>query len=60
MKVYQSWKRNEPSSAGGYSITVTTTYSSFSEAEIKQVEKKLPKGTMLIVDTDEPDRRVRV
>jgi hypothetical protein len=37
-----------------------TTYSSFSEAEINQVEKKLPKGTILMVDTDEPDRRVRV
>lgn len=59
MKVYQSWKRNEPSSSGGYSITVTTTYSSFSEAEINQVEKKLPKG-MVVIDTDEPDRRVKV
>lgn len=56
MKVYHSWKRNKPSTSEGYSITVTITYSSFSEAEINQVEKKMPPGTMLIVDTDKPNR----
>lgn len=59
MKIYHSWKRNEPSSAGGYSITVTTTYSSFNPYDIDEIEKKLPKG-MMVLDTDEPDRRVRV
>lgn len=59
MKVTQTWKRNTPSSAGGYSITVTTTYSSFNQYEIDEIEKKLPKG-MIVLDTDKPDRRVRV
>lgn len=55
MKITQSWRRNEPSSAGGYSITVTYTYSSFSLSEIEEIAKKLPKGT-IIMDTDEPQR----
>lgn len=55
MKIYQSWKRNDPSSAGGYSITVTYTYSSFNLNEIDELEKKLPKG-MLVMDTDYPKR----
>ena len=56
MKVTQTWTRNTPSSAGGYSITVKTTYSSCNPAEIDQIEKKLPKG-MVVIDTDKPDRR---
>jgi len=59
MKVTQSWKRNMPSSAGGYSITVSITYSSNCKSEIDEIEKKLPKG-MIMLDTDEPDRRVKV
>ena len=59
MKVVQTWTRNTPSSAGGYSITVSITYSSSSKAEIDEVEKKLPKG-MIVLNTDEPDRRVKV
>lgn len=59
MKVTQTWIRNTPSSAGGYSITVKTTYSSFNQSEIDEIEKKMPKG-MMVLDTDEPDRRVRV
>ena len=55
MKIVQSWKRNNPSSAGGYSITVTYTYSSFNPSEIDELEKKLPKG-MLVMDTDHPTR----
>lgn len=58
MKVTQTWIRNNPSSVCGYSITVTTTYSSFNKYEIDEIEKKLPKG-MIVLDTDEPDRRVR-
>lgn len=56
MKVTQTWTRNTPSSAGGYSITVKTTYSSYNSEEIDQIEKKLPKG-MVLIDTDKPDRR---
>ena len=59
MKVIQTWTRNTPSSAGGYSITVSITYSSSSKEEIDEVEKKIPKG-MIVLNTDEPDRRVRV
>ena len=59
MKVYQSWTRNTPSSAGGYSITVTTTYSSNIKGEIDELEKKMPKG-MLVMDTDKPDGAVKV
>ena len=59
MKVVQTWTRNTPSSAGGYSVTVSTTYSSPNPYEIEEIVKKLPKG-MVVIDTDEPDRRVRV
>ena len=55
MKVTQTWERNTPSSAGGYSITVKTTYSSFNPFEIDNIEKKLPKG-MIVMDTDKPQR----
>ena len=55
MKVIQKWERNTPSSAGGYSITVKTTYSSFNLDEIDDIEKKLPKG-MIVIDTDKPNR----
>lgn len=55
MRVIQTWTRNTPSSAGGYSITVSTTYSSFNVSEIDDIEKKLPKG-MLVMDTDKPQR----
>ena len=57
MKVYHSWTRNEPSSADGYSITVKITYSSSSKAEIDELERKLPKG-MIVMDTDKPQRMV--
>jgi len=55
MKVTQTWERNTPSSEGGYSITVKTTYSSFNPFEIDDIEKKLPKG-MIVIDTDKPQR----
>ena len=55
MKVTQTWERNTPSSAGGYSITVKTTYSSFNPFEIDDIEKKLPKG-MIVIDTNKPQR----
>ena len=50
MKIIQSHTRNKPSSAGGYSITVTITYSSFDPSEIDEIEAKLPKG-MMVIDT---------
>ena len=50
MKVFQSYTRNKPSTAGGYSITVTITYSSFNPSEIDDIEAKLPKG-MMVIDT---------
>lgn len=55
MKVIETWERNTPSSAGGYSITVKYTYSSFNPSDIDEIEKKLPKG-MIIMDTDKPQR----
>ncbi len=55
MKVFQSYRRNTPSSAGGYSLTVTITYTSQNPTEIDELEKKLPKG-MTILDTDKPQR----
>ena len=54
MKIIESWKRNPPTT-DGYSLTVTYTYSSKYIDEIEEVEKKLPKG-MVIMDTDKPQR----
>lgn len=47
MKIYQSWKRNNPDTQG-YSITLTITYSSFDQTEIDELEKKLPKGLIVM------------
>ena len=52
MKIYQSWKRNTPTT-DGYSLTVTYVYSSRYLHEIEDVEKKLPRGT-IVIDTDKP------
>ena len=54
MKLTQSWKRNTPTT-DGYSLTVTYVYSSHDLHEIEEVEKKLPRGT-LVMDTDKPNR----
>ena len=54
MRITQTWKRNTPTT-GGYSLTVTYVYSSKYLHEIEAVEKKLPKG-ILIMDTDKPQR----
>ena len=51
MKVVQSYKRNTPSTAGGYSLTVQITYSSFNPTEIDEIEKKLLKG-MIVAQKD--------
>lgn len=55
MKIYQSWKRNMPDSTSGESIVVTTLYTSFSKGEIDELEKKMPRG-IIVMDTDEPRR----
>lgn len=47
-----------PSTMGGESITVTIVYSSFIKGEIDDLEKKMPKG-MLVMDTDKPQRMVK-
>ena len=64
VKVTQTCTRNTPSSACVYSITVTTTYSSFNKSEIDEIEKmfstweiEMPKG-MIVMDTDKPQRMV--
>lgn len=53
MKIYGRWKRNMPDSVFGETITVTITYSSFNKEEIDELEKKMPKGT-LVMDMDKP------
>ena len=54
MKITQSWKRNALTT-DGYSLTITYVYSSHYLHEIEEVEKKLPKG-MIVMDTDSPKR----
>lgn len=54
MKITQSWKMNTPTT-DGYSLTVTYVYSSKYLHEIVDVERKLPKGT-IVIDTDKPQR----
>ena len=52
MKIYQSWKRNEPSTSSGESITVTIVYTSFDMSEIDELEKKMPKGMLVMGDEE--------
>lgn len=59
MKIYQRWKRNEPDSVVGESITVTITYCSFKREEIDELQKKMPNG-MLVMDTDKKETETRV
>lgn len=54
MKIVQSWKRNMPTT-DGYGLTVTYVYSSKNLSEIDEVEKRLPKG-IIIIDTDKPQK----
>ena len=48
MKIYQSWKRNEPSSFSGHAITLTIVYSSNDKQEIDDLEKRMPKGILVM------------
>ena len=52
MKIYQKWKRNEPDTVTGESITVTIIYCSFDRDEIDELQKKMQKG-MLVMDTEQ-------
>ena len=47
MKVTQTWKRNNPSTLIGDSITLTTVYSSFDKSEIDNLEQNMWKGRMV-------------
>jgi hypothetical protein len=49
MKITQSWKRNTPTT-DGYGLTVTYIYTSKYLHEIEEIERKLPKG-IIIMDT---------
>ena len=51
MRITQSWHRNEPDTISGYSITLTTVYSSKDKDEIDDLEKNMPKG-LLVMDGD--------
>lgn len=54
IKITLSWKRNTPT-VDGYSLTVTYVYSSKYLHEIEDVEKKLPRG-IIVMDTDNTKR----
>ena len=51
MKIYTSWKRNEPDTLTGESITMTILYTSLKKEEIDELQKRMPKG-VLVMDTD--------
>lgn len=53
LKITQSRHWDMPTT-NGYSLTVTYVYSSKFLHEIEEIEKKLPKGT-IIMDTDKPE-----
>lgn len=41
MKMFTTYKRNNPDTINGESITVTTVYSSYNEKEIDELENQL-------------------
>ena len=47
MKITQCWKRNIPTTATGESLTFTMIYSSFDKMEIDELERNVPKGTII-------------
>ena len=57
MKIYEHWKRNTPDSVTGESITVTITYCSFKKDEIDELQKRMPKG-MLVIDTEKHNETI--
>lgn len=59
MKIVQTWTQNEPSSAGGYSVTIKYIYSSSNKSDIDDIIKKLSRS-MVVIDTDKQDRRVKL
>ena len=56
MKITQSWKRNEPDSTTGHSITYTIIYSSKDKDEIDaqedHLENVIPMGSVVVMDTE--------
>lgn len=57
MKITQSWKRNEPDSITGHSITYTIIYSSMDKEEIdaqeEHLENVIPMGSVVVMDTEQ-------
>ena len=47
MKCYSSWKRNNPDTVKGESITLTMVFSSFDKEDIDELEKSLPAGILI-------------
>ncbi len=46
MTITEIWKRNEPDTICGESITLTIIYSSFKKEEIDNLEAQMPKGVV--------------
>jgi hypothetical protein len=44
LKSYTSWKRNNPDTQNGESLTITIVYSSFNKEDIDELEKRLQEG----------------
>lgn len=54
MKIIQAWKRNDPSTLCGESITLTVNYSSFDKAEIDELENRMP-TPMTVMEIEAPE-----
>lgn len=48
MTITEIWKRNEPDTVCGESITLTIIYSSFNKEEIDTLATKMPEGGISI------------
>ena len=55
MKIYQSWRRNNPDTVNGESITLTIVYASLNKDEIDKIQEQMPKGTMIVANTDKEE-----
>ena len=53
MKIYQRWRRNDPDTVNGESITLTIVYASLNKDEIDKLQEQMPKGTMVIMETEQ-------
>ena len=54
MKETVTWKRLDADTVNGHTLQVTTTYSSFDQAEIDKLQELIAKkvGQMLVVEGD--------